>query len=74
LEVKQSENIRHINFALIGSEKFAAKKLFFRVSVQNACEMNLVSLRFASFRFKANNFFGETGAPYSCPFSSFSCN
>ncbi len=57
LEVKQSENIRHINFALIGSEKFAAKKsekFFF--SRKRAKRMRNGS-RFASFRFKANNFF-----------------
>jgi hypothetical protein len=46
VEEKQRENIRSINFALIESEKFEAKKKF-RVNVRNAYETDLVSLRFA---------------------------
>jgi succinate dehydrogenase flavin-adding protein (antitoxin of CptAB toxin-antitoxin module) len=53
--------IRSINFALDGSEKKRKKKLFFHVSVRNACETDLVSLRFA---LKRQIFFCETGAPY----------
>jgi hypothetical protein len=54
-----------INFALVGSEKFEAKRsekkfCFFHVSVRNACETDLVSLRFA---LKRQIFFCETGAP-----------
>jgi hypothetical protein len=40
---------RSINFALVGSEKFEGKrseKKIFRVSVRNACETDLVLLRF----------------------------
>jgi hypothetical protein len=42
--------IRSINIALAGGEKFEAKrsekKMCFHVSVRNACETDLVSLRF----------------------------
>ncbi len=37
------------------------RKFFFRMSVRNACEKDLVSHRFALKRKKK---FGETGAPY----------
>jgi hypothetical protein len=52
------------NFALVGSEKFEAKrseKNNFCLSVRNACETDLVSLRFAMKRKK--KFFCETSAP-----------
>jgi hypothetical protein len=47
--------IQCIDFALVGSEKFEAKRNemkrkffdFFQVSLQNACETDLFSLRFA---------------------------
>jgi hypothetical protein len=52
--------IRTVNFALVGSEKFEAKKSFF--SRERAKRMRNGS-RFASFRFEAKNFFCETGAP-----------
>ncbi len=42
--------------------KWSEKKIiFFRVSVRNACETDLVSLRFA---WKRKTFWSETGAPY----------
>ncbi len=67
---RNKAKIRSINFALVGSEKLEAKwsekkrkkNLFFHVSVRNACETDLVSLRFA---LKRKFFFCETGAPYS---------
>jgi ABC-type transporter MlaC component len=40
--------------------KRSEKNVFFHVSVRNACETDLVSLRFA---LKRKKFFGETGAP-----------
>jgi hypothetical protein len=40
----------------------AQKKIFFHVNVRNACETDLVSLRFA---LKRKNFLSETGAPYA---------
>jgi hypothetical protein len=52
LEAKQSKNIRSINFALIGSEKFEAKR---------SGKKNCVSIRngshFSSFHFEAKIFF-----------------
>ncbi len=51
--------IRCINFALVGSEKFEAKrseKKKICVSVRNGS-------RLASFHFEAKNFFCKTGAP-----------
>jgi hypothetical protein len=64
LEAKQSENIRSINFALIGSEKFEAERseTNFSFSGERAKRMRNGS-RFASFRFEAKIFFCETGAP-----------
>jgi hypothetical protein len=51
---RNKAKIRSINFALVGSEKFEAKRSkkinFFHVSVRNGS-------RFASFRFEAKNFF-----------------
>jgi hypothetical protein len=68
LEAKQSENTVYLfRFGWkrkIRSEKKrneAKKKKIFHVSVRNACETDLVSLRFA---LKRKYFFGETGAPY----------
>ncbi len=67
LEAKQSENTVYLfRFGWkrkIWSEKKrneAKKIFFFRVSVRNACETDLVSLCFA---LKRKNFWSETGAP-----------
>jgi hypothetical protein len=51
------------------SKRNEAKKIFFRVSVRNACETDLVSLRFA---LKRKNIFEAkpahpNGEPYLCP-------
>jgi hypothetical protein len=61
---RNKANIRSINFALVGSENFEAKrsenkKFLFNVSVRNACKTDL---DFPSFRFEAKIFFCETGA------------
>jgi hypothetical protein len=47
---RNKAKIRYINFALVGSEKFEGKRnetFFFHVRMRNACETDLVSLRFA---------------------------
>ncbi len=46
--MKQNKaKIRSFNFALIGSKKKRKKEKKFCMSVRNACESDLVSLRFA---------------------------
>ncbi len=57
---RNKAKIRCINFALIGSKKFEAKRSE-RKRKKNA---DLVSLRFT---LKRKNFFCETGAPYPDP-------
>jgi hypothetical protein len=61
---RNKAKIPSINFALVGSEKFEAKRSKkikkFHVSVRNGS-------RFASFCFEAKFFFIETGGPYFRP-------
>jgi hypothetical protein len=54
--------VRSINFALVGSEKIEAKgrENFFCMSVGNACETDLVSLRLA---LKRKFFFAKPAHP-----------
>ncbi len=56
VEEKQSENIRSINFALIESEKFEAKRRKKKISRERAKRKRNGSC-FASFRFEAKFFF-----------------
>ncbi len=68
---KQNKVKKHFfNFALVGSKNFEAKRsinFIFLVIVQNACETDLVSLRFA---LKQKIFLGETGCKLLCMLAS----
>jgi hypothetical protein len=57
---RNKAKICSINFALVGSEKFEAKRSEKNFFFAWACETDLVSLRFA---LKRKIFFCETGAP-----------
>jgi hypothetical protein len=54
LEAEHSKNIRSINFALIGSKKFEAKR---RKKIKKFCVSMRNGSHFASFHFEAKLFF-----------------
>jgi hypothetical protein len=58
---RNKAKIRYINFALVGTEKFEAKRNEMFFSREHAKRMRNGS-RFASFCFETKNFFCETGA------------
>jgi hypothetical protein len=62
---RNKAKIRSINFALVGSEKFEAKRTEKKSFLRERAKRMRNGSRFASFRFEAKHFFGETGAPYS---------
>jgi hypothetical protein len=60
---RSKAKIRSFNFALVGSDKFEAKRSEKNKFSRERAKCMRNGSRFASFRFEAKTFFCETGAP-----------